>query len=172
MISSTAAVTENPHACRLTRDFELLRHSALFSGLHLDVVKLFAYLSSRRTYQPGDLLIEQGEKADKAFIISQGEAELLIPAPIETAIASKIRDMAIEAFLAVDCAGLARVDFFYVEKTGEILINEINTLPGFTALSMYPQLWAATGIPFPELVDRLIELALERKKEAAEEKSP
>jgi len=103
---------------------------------------------------------------------TQGQAELLIPAPIETAIASKIRDMAIEAFLAVDCAGLARVDFFYVEKTGEILINEINTLPGFTALSMYPQLWAATGIPFPELVDRLIELALERKKEAAEEKSP
>lgn len=103
---------------------------------------------------------------------TQGQAELLIPAPVDTAIASKIRDMAIEAFLAVDCAGMARVDFFYVEKTGEILINEINTLPGFTALSMYPQLWAATGIAFPELVDKLIELAVERKNEAAEERSP
>jgi len=78
MISSTAAETENPHACRLTRDFELLRHSPLFSGLHLDVVKLFAYLSSRRTFQPGDLLIEQGEKAEKAYILNEGEAELLV----------------------------------------------------------------------------------------------
>ena len=55
------------------------------------------------------------------------------------------------------------MDFFYVEKTGEILINEVNTLPGFTATSMYPQLWEATGVPFPELVDRLIQLALDRK---------
>ncbi len=78
MISSMAAETENPHACRLTRDFELLRHSPLFSGLHLDVVKLFAYLSRRRTFQPGDLLIEQKEKAEKAYILNEGEAELLV----------------------------------------------------------------------------------------------
>lgn len=78
MISSTAAATENPQACRLTRDFELLRHSPLFSGLHLDMVKLFAYLSSRRTFQPGDLLIEQGEKAEKAYILNEGEAELIV----------------------------------------------------------------------------------------------
>ncbi len=78
MTSSTAAATENPNVCRLTKDFELLRHSPLFSGLHLDVVKLFAYLSTRRTFQPGDLLIRQGEKADKAFILNDGEAELLV----------------------------------------------------------------------------------------------
>jgi D-alanine-D-alanine ligase len=70
--------------------------------------------------------------------------------------------MALKAFAAVDAAGLARVDFFFVEATGEILINEINTFPGFTATSMYPQLWAESGIPFPELVDRLIQLGLER----------
>jgi D-alanine-D-alanine ligase len=60
----------------------------------------------------------------------------------------------------VDAAGLARLDFFYLEASGEVLINEINTLPGFTSLSMYPQLWAASGIPYEDLVHRLIELAL------------
>ncbi|MBW4615544.1 MAG: D-alanine--D-alanine ligase [Desmonostoc vinosum HA7617-LM4] len=93
---------------------------------------------------------------------TEGRADLLIPAPIPDAIARQIQDMALQAFMAVDAAGLARVDFFYVEATGEILINEINTLPGFTATSMYPQLWAHSGIPFPELIDRLIQLALER----------
>lgn len=93
---------------------------------------------------------------------SAGKADLFIPAPVDKAIALLIQEMALQAFGAVDAAGLARVDFFYVEATGEVLINEINTLPGFTATSMYPQLWAASGISFPELVDQLIQLALER----------
>ncbi|NDJ23296.1 D-alanine--D-alanine ligase [Nostoc sp. B(2019)] len=93
---------------------------------------------------------------------TEGRADLLIPAPLPDAIVRQMQDMALQAFAAVDAAGLARVDFFYVEATGEILINEINTLPGFTATSMYPQLWAHSGIPFPELVDQLIQLALER----------
>ncbi len=93
---------------------------------------------------------------------TEGRADLLIPAAVSQVIAAQIQEMAIQAFLAVDAAGLARVDFFYVEKTGEVLINEINTMPGFTATSMYPQLLAASGIPFSELVDRLIQLALER----------
>ncbi|GAX34766.1 D-alanine--D-alanine ligase family protein [Nodularia sp. NIES-3585] len=91
-----------------------------------------------------------------------GQADLLIPAPIPDAVSRQIQDMALQAFAAVDAAGLARVDFFFVETTGEILINEINTFPGFTATSMYPQLWADSGIPFPELVDQLIQLGLER----------
>ena len=93
---------------------------------------------------------------------TDGKAQLHIPASLTPEISAQIQEMATKAFLAIDCAGLARMDFFYVEATGEILINEVNTLPGFTSLSMYPQLWAATGIPFPELVDRLIQLALER----------
>ncbi|MGE5657777.1 MAG: D-alanine--D-alanine ligase family protein [Actinomycetota bacterium] len=96
---------------------------------------------------------------------TEGQADLLIPAPIGAAIATQIQEMAIQAFLALDAAGLARVDFFYIESTGEVLINEINTIPGFTATSMYPQLWAASGISFPELVDLLIQLALERHPE-------
>ncbi|MEG5138584.1 MULTISPECIES: D-alanine--D-alanine ligase family protein [unclassified Microcoleus] len=98
---------------------------------------------------------------------TQGQSECSIPAKVSGAIVSQIQEMAVQAFLAVDAAGLARVDFFYVESTGEVLINEINTFPGFTATSMYPQMWAADGISFPELVDRLIQLALERHGEKA-----
>ncbi len=94
-----------------------------------------------------------------------GLAQLHIPASVADTVTSQIQEMALQAFKAVDAAGLARVDFFYVEATGEVLINEINTLPGFTATSMYPQLWQATGITFPELVDKLIELAIIRHQE-------
>jgi D-alanine-D-alanine ligase len=90
-----------------------------------------------------------------------GQADLAIPAQIPDAIAQQVQTMAVRAFQAVDGAGLSRVDFFYVEATGELLINEINTLPGFTATSMYPQLWNASGISFVALVHQLIQLALE-----------
>ncbi len=93
---------------------------------------------------------------------SSGKANLLIPAPVPERTASSIQEMAVQAFAAIDAAGLARVDFFYIEATGEVLINEINTLPGFTATSMYPQLWKASGLSFPELVHQLIQLAIER----------
>jgi D-alanine-D-alanine ligase len=93
---------------------------------------------------------------------TEGKAQLHIPANLPDAVVQKIQDTAIQAFLAVDAAGLGRIDFFYVEDTGEVLINEINTLPGFTATSMYPRLWAATGVPFPELVHELIQLAQAR----------
>jgi D-alanine-D-alanine ligase len=73
--------------------------------------------------------------------------------------------MAVSAFKAIDCAGMARVDFFIDKVTEEIFLNEVNTIPGFTSISMYPKLWEATGLPYAKLVDRLIELALERKAE-------
>ncbi len=91
-----------------------------------------------------------------------GKADLLIPADLPSEVSDRIQNMAIQAFQAVDASGLSRVDFFYIESTQEVLINEINTLPGFTSTSMYPQLWANTGTPFPELVHQLIEFALER----------
>lgn len=95
---------------------------------------------------------------------TDGKANLHIPALVSEEIVAQIQEMAIKAFQAVDAAGLSRVDFFYIEATGELVINEINTLPGFTALSMYPQLWANTGVPFPELVSQLIQFALERQE--------
>jgi D-alanine-D-alanine ligase len=93
---------------------------------------------------------------------TEGKADLAIPANLPAAIVEQIQEMSLRAFAAVDAAGLARVDFFYVESTQALFINEINTMPGFTATSMYPQLWAASGIPFNELVHQLIQLALER----------
>jgi len=88
---------------------------------------------------------------------------LIIPAALSEAQVTQIKNMAVRAFKAVDCCGMARVDFLLDSKTGEIFLNEINTIPGFTKISMYPKLWEASGLPYTALVDRLIELALERK---------
>ncbi len=89
-------------------------------------------------------------------------AQLLIPAPLDPETASLAQELSIRAFKAIDCAGLARCDFLLDKETGRLWINEINTIPGFTSISMYPKLWEASGIPYPELIDRLIQLALER----------
>lgn len=94
-----------------------------------------------------------------------GTSGLVIPAQLPEETASQIREYAVRAYKAIDCAGMARADFFLEQETGRILLNELNTLPGFTSISMYPKLWNATGVSYPELVDRLIQLALERKAE-------
>ncbi|WP_263373352.1 D-alanine--D-alanine ligase family protein [Granulicella aggregans] len=96
----------------------------------------------------------------------------IIPAELSKAEAKQIREMALAAFRACDCAGLARVDFLMEPKRkgqpARIFLNEINTMPGFTKISMYPKLWAASGLPYKKLIDRLIQLAVERQKEKAE----
>lgn len=94
---------------------------------------------------------------------TQGKAAMHIPAHLPPAIAERARALAIEAFRALDCAGLARVDFFYIESSGELLLNEVNTMPGFTRTSMYPELWLAAGVAYADLVSRLVELAQERR---------
>jgi D-alanine-D-alanine ligase len=76
-----------------------------------------------------------------------------------------VQELAVLAYLAIDCAGMARVDFLLDRDTGELFLSEVNTIPGFTKISMYPKLWEASGLPFAALVDRLIELALERRAE-------
>jgi len=88
--------------------------------------------------------------------------QLIIPAPIPDELAARVRELAIRAFRAVDCSGMARVDFLLAGETGELYVSEVNTIPGFTAVSMYPKMWEASGLPYPALIDRLIELALER----------
>ncbi len=98
---------------------------------------------------------------------TDGAAQLIIPAQLPESVVSRIQDLAVKAFQTIDVAGLSRVDFFYQPSTDEIFINEINTLPGFTALSMYPKLWEASGIEFPELVHQLIQFALERSPQAS-----
>lgn len=94
-----------------------------------------------------------------------GKTQYHIPAPIPAELSDRIREMAVAAFKAIDGAGLARVDFLLEKESGELFINEVNTFPGFTQISMYPKLWAATGVSYPELIDRLITLAIERHRD-------
>jgi len=107
-------------------------------------------------------IVPKREFYDYAAKYGDEDTELIIPAPLPPEITAAIREMAVRAFRVLDCAGMARVDFFLDKRTNEIYVNELNTIPGFTPISMYPKLWAASGIPYPELIDRLIELALER----------
>jgi D-alanine-D-alanine ligase len=113
---------------------------------------------------PGEILPSREFYSYEAKYLDTGEdaSDLLIPAPISPEQTELARDLAIRAYKAIDCAGMARADFLLSGETGELYINELNTLPGFTVISMYPKLWEATGIPYPELIDRLIECALER----------
>jgi D-alanine-D-alanine ligase len=91
--------------------------------------------------------------------------ELIIPADLPAEKVAEIQELAVQAFLALDCAGMARADFFLCRDTGKVYLNELNTIPGFTSVSMYPKLWEASGLPYPRLLDRLIELALERHQD-------
>lgn len=99
---------------------------------------------------------------------SEDESELLIPADISPEMSNAIRDLAVGAYKAIDCAGLGRVDLLLDAHGGQLYLNEINTIPGFTDISMYPKLWEATGVPYGELLDRLIDLALERHRDKAQ----
>ncbi|MHB8513531.1 MAG: D-alanine--D-alanine ligase family protein [Actinomycetota bacterium] len=85
----------------------------------------------------------------------------IVPAELPAGVSERVRRYAIEAFTAIDCRGMARVDFFYDAQNDDVFVNEINTIPGFTPISMYPKLWEASGVPYAKLIDRLIELALE-----------
>jgi D-alanine-D-alanine ligase len=92
-------------------------------------------------------------------------SQLVIPARISDRQAETVRAMSLAAFKALDLAGMARVDFFVRRRDGAVLINEVNTIPGFTPISMYPRLWEASGLGFAQLVDRLVKLAMERHEE-------
>ncbi|HYE65950.1 MAG TPA: D-alanine--D-alanine ligase family protein [Pyrinomonadaceae bacterium] len=94
-----------------------------------------------------------------------GHVEFVVPAPVSKALTARIQRLAIRAFQAIDGAGLARVDFFLRRDTNELLVNELNTLPGLTEVSGYPKMWEASGVAFPRIIDRLIDLALERHRE-------
>jgi D-alanine-D-alanine ligase len=96
---------------------------------------------------------------DYASKYVEATSTVVIPAPISEAASNKVRGLAIKAFKALDGSGLARADFFVDPRTNRVWLNEINTLPGFTPISMYPKLWAASGLPYAELVAKLIELA-------------
>jgi len=116
---------------------------------------------------PGEIIPSREFYSYEAKYIDTGDqaSELLIPAPLSAEMTERVRDLAVRAYKAIDCAGMARADFLLSGETGELYINELNTIPGFTSISMYPKLWEASGISYSELIDRLIELAFERHRD-------
>jgi D-alanine-D-alanine ligase len=109
---------------------------------------------------PGEIVTSREFYDYQAKYIEDSEA--LIPAPLDGAMTADVRRLAVEAFLAVDAAGFARVDFLLSRETGRLYVSEINTIPGFTTISMFPKLWEATGLSYSAMLDRLVDLALER----------
>ena len=118
---------------------------------------------------PGEIVPHREFYDYTAKYLEEG-TKLEIPAKLTKVQVKKFKEFAVHGYQAVECAGMARVDFFLDRRSGKIFINEINTIPGFTSISMYPKLWEASGIPYRELIDRLIELALEAHREKARTK--
>jgi D-alanine-D-alanine ligase len=113
---------------------------------------------------PGEIVPSAEFYDYSAKYLDEG-SQLIIPAKLTKAETRKVQELAIGAFRAVDCSGLGRVDFLMDPKSRKIYLNEINTMPGFTSISMYPKLWAASGVPYPELIENLIQLGIERHQE-------
>jgi D-alanine-D-alanine ligase len=118
---------------------------------------------------PGEILPHREFYDYAAKYLEQG-TRLLIPAPLKKKQVATFQDYAVRAFRAIDGTGMARCDFFLENRTGKIFVNELNTIPGFTSISMYPKMWEASGLPYPKLIDRLIELAFELHREKARTK--
>jgi D-alanine-D-alanine ligase len=110
--------------------------------------------------QPGEIVVKKGDWYDYEAKYSEGGMELHVPARVPAPVGERVRELAVEVFRLVRCSGMARVDFFV--EDGDVLVNELNTIPGFTATSVYAKLFEASGVPYPELLDRLVRLALER----------
>jgi len=112
---------------------------------------------------PGEIVVQKGDWYDYEAKYKDGGMELVVPARVPDDVRERVRELAVQVFRIVDCAGLARVDFF-IEEGGRVLVNELNTLPGFTATSVYAKLFDVSGVPYGELLERLLELALERHR--------
>ena len=116
---------------------------------------------------PGEVIPSREFYDYQAKYLDSGEnsSQIIIPAKLTHAQTSQVRQLAIDAFKAIDGAGMARVDFLLARETGHLYVNEVNTIPGFTTIGMYSKMWAASGLAFPQLLDRLIDLAIERHAE-------
>lgn len=110
----------------------------------------------------GEILPSEEFYSYKAKYFDGGQSKMCIPADIPAEVAKELKSIAVEAYKLLDCAGFARVDFFLEKGTNKIYLNEINTIPGFTKYSMFPLLWAEVGVPYPELIERIIELGFQR----------
>ena len=163
-VTSAAGLREAIEAARL-HDPKVVVEAGI-TGREIEVAVLQGRgTEDPRTSQPGEVAVRDGghEWYDfEAKYVDGAAADLSCPADLPDDATSKVRELAAVAFEAVGAEGLSRVDFFYTPD-GELVINEINTMPGFTPISMYPQMWAKSGLPYTELIDELITLALERR---------
>jgi D-alanine-D-alanine ligase len=124
-------------------------------------VAVLGHTTSPRASVPGEI-VPGAEFYDYDDKYADGMADLRVPAPLPAAVAEEARALACRVFRAYRAEGMARVDFLYEEDGRGLLLNELNTIPGFTPISMYPALWQATGLPYRALIDELVGLAIER----------
>lgn len=144
---------------------------AALSGIEVECAVLGPQLAENgqsvgkpRTSCPGQIAMgDSSEFYDyETKYVDTSQVQMVIPAPISPELTAMVKEQAAQAFTALNCEGLARVDFFVEQQTGQVVINEINTMPGFTPYSMYPALWQAEGLSYPQLIDELLKLALAR----------
>jgi D-alanine-D-alanine ligase len=157
--SELAAAIEEAHR----HDPKALVEQAAVGAREIECGVLEALDGTPETSVPAEIIVGgQHQFYDfAAKYLPEESTELEVPADLPDALAAEVRELAVRAFEAIACEGLARVDFF-VNPDGTVVVNEINTMPGFTPTSMYPRMWAATGVEYPALVDRLLRLALRR----------
>jgi D-alanine-D-alanine ligase len=165
-LGSSVGITKAHDAAELADAVELaFRHDEkvlveeLVSGIEVEV----GVLGNREPFASlvGEIEVTHNEWYDYEAKYDEGEMDLIVPARITPEQTARVQELAVQAFIATECEGMARVDCF-VRDDGEVLVNELNTIPGFTSTSVYAKLFDASGIPYPELLDRLVELALER----------
>lgn len=168
-LGSSVGISKVHNAGEFTAAMELAAHHdrriVVEQGVNAREIELAVLGNDEPIASIGGEVRPQGEFYDYNAKYVDDTAELIIPAKLDSTLLGYLQSMAVDAFKALDLAGLARVDFFVEKDTDRVYINEVNTLPGFTSISMYPMLWEASGVPISELVDRLVQLALERYSE-------
>jgi D-alanine-D-alanine ligase len=173
-MGSSVGISKAVNQCELRRSIELAtrydRRIIIEQGVDAREVECGVLGNDEPIVSVPGEIVPHHEFYDYEAKYTDGLTDLVIPADLGAEQTEQVREFARRAFVAVDAAGLARVDFFVLRETGEVLVNEINTIPGFTATSMYPKLWEASGVAYAEVIDRLIQLALERHEEAVEQR--
>jgi D-alanine-D-alanine ligase len=172
-LGSSVGISKAKHAAELraaielaaTFDRKIVVEAAVPQAREIEVAVLGN--DDPEASMPGEIVPSREFYDYEAKYLDDG-SKLLIPAPLPESQTDHVRQMAIAAFKALDCAGMARVDFLLSGETGTLYLNELNTIPGFTTISMYSKMWAASGLSYPALLDRLISLALERNKDKQE----
>jgi D-alanine-D-alanine ligase len=163
-ISKAKHVAELRSAIKLAAEFDrkVVIEAAVPQAREIEVAVLGN--DEPEASMPGEI-IPSREFYDYEAKYIDDTSRAIVPADLGERQTADVRRLAVEAYRAIDCSGLARVDFLLAGDSGVVYVNELNTLPGFTTISMYPQMWAASGLPYPKLIDRLIELALQRHAE-------